>query len=166
MFSLELLESFFKRCSNVVFILRITIEFLSFHFQSPCELYFESIQIFIKICTRSDCVTDPFTFRDLLLIPSCLIGTIDVWTWNVLPLEEITLWKQEAIPLTVFFPCLLREVGYCITTQTWIAKLNSWKFSMKYSSLFFEQIFSSSEDGDSALEKCREMWFESQICGG
>ena len=32
------------------------MEFLSVCFQSPCELYFESIQIFIEICTKFDCL--------------------------------------------------------------------------------------------------------------
>ena len=67
------------RLTLVVFIPRTTIKFLLFHFQSCCELIFEGIQIFIEICTKFDCVTDPFSFRDLLPIPSCLIGTIDIW---------------------------------------------------------------------------------------
>ena len=47
-----------------------------------------------------------------------------------------------------------------------LTKLTSKKFSIKNSSLFFKQIFSSSEECDSVLEEGREMWFESQICGG
>ena len=47
-----------------------------------------------------------------------------------------------------------------------LTKLNRKKFSLKYSSLFFTQIFGLSEDNDSALEEGREMWFESQTCGG
>ena len=123
------------------------MEFLSVCFQSPCELYFKSIQIFIEICTKFECVKDNFSFSNLLLIPSCLINiTIDILTRNVFSLEESTLREEKAILLTIVFLCLLREV--------------------EYSSLFFKQIFSSSEDSDSAWEESREMWFECQSNGG
>ena len=123
------------------------MEFLSVCFQSPCEIYFKSIQIFIEICTKFECVKDNFSFSNLFLIPSCLINiTIDILTRNVLSLEEITRREEKAIPLTIVFLCLLREV--------------------EYSSLFFKQIFSSSEDSDSAWEGSREMWFECQSNGG
>ena len=121
--------------------------FLSVCFQSPCELYFKGIQIFIEIYTKFECVKDNFSFSNLLLIPSCLINiTIDILTRNVFSLEEITLREEKAILLTIVFLCLLREV--------------------EYSSLFFKQIFSSSEDGDSAWEESRELWFECQPNGG
>lgn len=123
------------------------MEFLSVCFQSPCELYFKSIQIFIEICTKFECVKDHFSFSNLLLIPSCLINiTIDILTRNVFSLEEITLREEKAILLTIVSLCLLREV--------------------EYSSLFFKQTFSSSEDSDSAWEESREMWFECQSNGG
>ena len=123
------------------------MEFLSVCFQSPCELYFKCIQIFIEICTKFECVKDNFSFSNLLLIPSCLINiTIDILTRNVFSLEESTLREEKAILLTIVFLCLLREV--------------------EYSSLFFKQIFSSSEDSDSAWEESREMWFECQSNGG
>ena len=123
------------------------MEFLSVCFQSPCEIYFKCIQIFIEICTKFECVKDNFSFSNLLLIPSCLINiTIDILTRNVFSLEESTLREEKAILLTIVFLCLLREV--------------------EYSSLFFKQIFSSSEDSDSAWEESREMWFECQSNGG
>ena len=123
------------------------MEFLSVCFQSPCELYFKSIQIFIEICTKFEYVKNHFSLSNLFLIPSCLINiTIDILTRNVFSLEEITGREEKAIPLTIVFLCLSREV--------------------EYSSLFFKQIFSSSEDSDSAWEESREMWFECQSNGG
>ena len=104
-------------------------------------------RFFIEICTKFECVKDHFSFSNLFLIPSCLINiTIDILTRNVFSLEEITRREEKEIPLTIVFLCLLREV--------------------EYSSLFFKQIFSSSEDSDSAWEESREMWFECQSNGG
>ena len=76
------------------------MEFLSVCLQSPCELYFESIQIFIEICTKFDRVTDPFPLRICCLYPQTSLAQLICGP--EMPFLSKGL-PYEALPLTIFF---------------------------------------------------------------